>query len=856
MDNRIFNIINQQKISFFVGAGISMIPPSCLPSWWQLNHIILDSLADESHSIVSEVKDLASLIKQREEEGKLPPEFVSEIITNRIGESYFEVLKGLEGDAPNEAHLWLATLAKAGKLKAIITTNFDTLIERAFERMGVPLKVLVDPEDFIEYITNQDFLDEINSPCILVKLHGTASRPKTCVDTLAQRKQGLHPNITRFIDSIGLNTFWIILGYSGADLEADANYLGLRGRADRAPGFVWLHLPESKPLNVVRELSDIYGSDRGIIEYGILPNWLYNFEKIIPTQIKPPEQLILTTDEIQNIKNEKIEKLRFFAHEWANKRGKLESAIILTDIGVQAGYYDKARIILSNMLKDIGENELTSFGFGLIYQELADVAHHFGDNHTALSNYQKSANCFKQANHDDGYYSSLEGVARIQRGFGYYSEAEEALKNYLNYSREIKDEEGEIHALHELGSLYRETGRFNDGLNVHKAAIPIALKLGSEIDRAVSLLGMAMIQSGIGKLQEAETNAKEASDIYSRLGNDGLLSEAYRQLSEIYFNRGDVDESFSLLDQAKEKAERIGDASRTIRAQWIKGNYLMKLGDYSEAVIYLNEAASNAEDLGDIALLVSIIQSVGLVYQMNGNLEKSYEVYQKALGMAEKYELEFKAAGLNNNIGIISELKGQLNEALEYYLKAIEVFQHTGQPESIAQCQGNIGNIYLRLGNLNEALKYYNESYKIFEEIEDIGGILRTKYNMANVIYQLGDIEKAKLFYNDSIELAEQYQQIGLRDNFILNYAGVVFQEENYDEVIRLYEKVFESCLNREDFFLAGMAGYYMGLAYLKKDNKDMAISTIEKSISLWQKLEDVPQQMAEAQQLLDSLSQ
>ena len=57
MDKKILNIINQQKISLFVGAGISMIPPSCLPSWWQLNHIILDSLADESHSVVSEIKE-------------------------------------------------------------------------------------------------------------------------------------------------------------------------------------------------------------------------------------------------------------------------------------------------------------------------------------------------------------------------------------------------------------------------------------------------------------------------------------------------------------------------------------------------------------------------------------------------------------------------------------------------------------------------------------------------------------------------------------------------------------------------------------------------------------------------------
>ena len=141
MDEKVVEILKKRKACFFLGAGISMIPPSCLPSWWQINHAILDALADESIAIVPEVRELASKIKEREEEGRLPPEFVAEIITNRIGKSYFEVLQVLEGDTPNLAHMWLATLAKAGLLKVIITTNFDTLIEKAFQQVGAPLKV-------------------------------------------------------------------------------------------------------------------------------------------------------------------------------------------------------------------------------------------------------------------------------------------------------------------------------------------------------------------------------------------------------------------------------------------------------------------------------------------------------------------------------------------------------------------------------------------------------------------------------------------------------------------------------------------------------------------------------------------
>ena len=128
------------------------------------------------------------------DKGKLPPEFVAELITNRIGESYFEVLQALEGDTPNLVHLWLATLAKAGFIKSIITTNFDTLIERAFQVVGAPLRVFVESIDYEKSEFPDNFTDIAQeSPCNLFKLHGTATKPKTCIDTLAQRKQGLHP---------------------------------------------------------------------------------------------------------------------------------------------------------------------------------------------------------------------------------------------------------------------------------------------------------------------------------------------------------------------------------------------------------------------------------------------------------------------------------------------------------------------------------------------------------------------------------------------------------------------------------------------------------------------------------------
>ncbi|MFX1256479.1 MAG: tetratricopeptide repeat protein [Promethearchaeota archaeon] len=856
MDKKILDFIRQRKVTFFIGAGVSMIPPSCLPSWWQVNHLILNSLADESCSIVPEVKHLTSLIKEREKDEKLPPEFVAEIITDRIGKSYFEVLQGLEGDIPNQVHLWLATLAKAGLLTAIITTNFDTLIEKAFEIIGVPLSVFVDPEDYEKIPSEEDLVFNINTPCMLLKLHGTATQPNTCVDTLAQRKRGLHPNIIRALNILGYQTFWIFLGYSGADIEADASYLGIRARMNNSPGFAWLHLPDKRPLSVVSKLAELYGVERGLIEFDVLPEWLKDLETIIPDQINPPHTLNLSMGEIQKIRDEKMRKIKSHSLNWAKMQGKAVCAIILTDIGMKAAYQGVSRTVLMKLLDGIGDDELSPFGLGLVNLQLGDIAHHFGKNKDALSYYQKASKYFQDVDHAEGFFASLQGIAIIQQNFGYFSEAEKALKDFLEYTLNHNDTEGYIHGLLDMGSLYREMGKLQEGLKIYNDSISLAVQHGLEILHAHALLGLALIENLLGNPENAENHAIEASKIYSRLGDDSFLSETLRELAQIRYKRGDIQEAFKFLEEAKKKAYLVGNNSRMVRAEHVHGVFLQQLGNYADAITILKKASKTAEDLGDFNLILSIWQNIGLTLQMQGNLDEAYEVYQKALINAEKVDLDVKIAGLRNNLGIISEQRGQLNDALKHYLAAEEIFKRTGQLESLAGSQGNIANINFRLGNFQESNQYYEKVLKIFKELEDIGGILRTQYNIANIVYQSGEIEQSKNHYQNAIELAEQYGQIGLRDTFQLNYAGVLFQLEEYSAAIELYKKTYMSSKERKDYYQAGMASYYAGLGLIRVNNQKEAINAIEESISLWKMLEEEPPQVKEARNLLQSLRQ
>lgn len=854
MDLKTLEMLKQGKAVFFIGAGISMIPPSCLPSWWQINHIILDALEKEASSLIPGGTNIVELIKKREEEGKLPPEYVAEIITNRIGDSYFEVLQGLEGESPNEAHLWLAILAKAGLLPAIITTNFDTLVERAFDAVGVPLEVIVDPEEYIEVPKLLENRNPKTSSCLLLKLHGTATRPKTCVDTLAQRKRGMHPNINQALNYLGLSKFWIFLGYSGNDLEADPGYLGIRKRIKNSPGFAWLHLPNQEPLSVVSDLATAYGEDRGIIDIGILPQWFNACSTLLPPKIVIPQFISFTNDEITQMKSQKLNRVLDCARSWASDRSNSTCAILLSDIGNSAGLYDVSNQLVKSILSNSNIVDIDRFNLGIIHSQLGEIEKFHGNYNNALENYQKAADHFNSCSHKDGYISSLGEIALIQANFGEYDKAIAITLDNLKYNQNLSDNEGIVHAYLNLGSLYRENENFNLSKSVYLKAIELAKKNGFEILRANGLLGLGQIENSLPEIDAAEGLFQDAYDIYSRLGDDALVSESLRSIASIYSRKGDLAGALDYLFKALQKADMAGNKSRFVRAQKEIADILLQQGKNEEAISILEEASKTAENLSNVSFLIILWQSIGNIYQNQGDLDLALGFFLKSLEKAKQFGLKVKIAGLENNLGIISEQKGNIDHALEYYCRANAAFHKTHQIEFRAGTLGNIGNIFLRKGDYHKASENYHESLGIFEKLNNVDGIIRTQYNLANAMYYTGEVQASQIYFEKAINSAEKYQQINLRDTFQLNYANVLFGLENYKEAIRMYSQVSNSFSVRKDHYQAGIASYYSGLACIKIQSRDDAIHFLELAISSWNNLDSMPEQKSEVENILHSL--
>jgi hypothetical protein len=160
-------------------------------------------------------------------------EFSQVVADAFAGDTWFDALEALDGERPNINHQVLAELAKQGRLQVVLTTNFDTLAERAMRAVGVSVGVwdaLVDSPPTVAASA-----DEV----LVVKLHGTASRRSTLVDLGSQRRRGLPIDWQDWLQT-ALNGAELLVGFSGADLAIRPDYLRLEAAAPDIVSMRWL----------------------------------------------------------------------------------------------------------------------------------------------------------------------------------------------------------------------------------------------------------------------------------------------------------------------------------------------------------------------------------------------------------------------------------------------------------------------------------------------------------------------------------------------------------------------------------------------------------------------------------------
>jgi SIR2-like domain len=244
----------------FAGAGVSAGAPTSLPGWKPLNAAIFRALRTRLERDLDTENWLAqpeSFLESARNADRFPPDYQAQVIEEMCGERYFRALQALDVDVTNAGHEGIAALTASGAVRAIVTTNFDCLIERALDLRGIAYEAVFDTEGFIRL--RDRLAAGGDGPIPVIKIHGSVSEHLSMIDTLKQRRKGRSRAIEECLDPL-YSGYWLYLGFSAADLETDRDYLGLVSGASRSSGATYVAYPGRRELGAgAQSLMGAYG---------------------------------------------------------------------------------------------------------------------------------------------------------------------------------------------------------------------------------------------------------------------------------------------------------------------------------------------------------------------------------------------------------------------------------------------------------------------------------------------------------------------------------------------------------------------------------------------------------------------
>ena len=203
---------NPGVYALLIGSGVSKA--AGIPTGWEIVLDLIRKVASMERE--KPTSELETWYQQRFGEAPDYSKLLDRLTTTsaermKLLQPYFEPTEEEREQSlkvPTSTHQAIATLAKHGYVRMILTTNFDRLIETALEEAGIVPDVISSDDDL------RGAMPYVHSQCVVVKLHGDYrdTRIKNTVEELANYSQELNKFLDRVFDEFGL----LVCGWSSA----------------------------------------------------------------------------------------------------------------------------------------------------------------------------------------------------------------------------------------------------------------------------------------------------------------------------------------------------------------------------------------------------------------------------------------------------------------------------------------------------------------------------------------------------------------------------------------------------------------------------------------------------------------
>lgn len=625
------------KYTFLIGAGISINPPSNVPSSGKMIENLIEKVVP-----IEEIKFFKSI-------KKIKFEHVIEGIKKYIDKdlNFFDFF--VENNVPNSIHFVLAKLLITDNQKFdLITTNFDCLIEYSLiQLLSKKKRENIDPiilkDDFLKY-NNLNERNSLNNFPIF-KIHGSVRNIIKKIDTkdsLIATFSSLGRNRpagkTFSLEDYKFDVFkklledriLIVLGYSGSDL---LDIIPSLTRNIGMKKIIWIQHVKDENSLIINEIQKINS------------NFSINLDDKVSTQ-----SLLRDMSNRNKCKSYLIK---------TNTQKFVKTFLVnrfLKEIDVESIFPVQEKPICPIIFKNYIENLYESLSILKKYEFAYHLSYKLSLIDDSLRINENALNVSIQMDQPKVYLKILLDRTEFLSNYDRINEAKFILEKFLDdinskkYSINPELEKFlKLMVFRQLSILYRSIGDFNNQMNYLSEAINLVdgmtdfseLRFTLMNDLALAFMKASNIDSGL-RIEYLESALKILKDLIIIAGEKGDLinkAGAFGNIGSIYYQKEEYIEAIRYFKKGLAINKIIGNQRGiAIRLFDIGENYRL-LNESKKALKYLDQSKKIYGELGlndskdSYFTFLSLGYSYMDLYKFN-LARKNFEIVKK---ISEKY---------------------------------------------------------------------------------------------------------------------------------------------------------------------------------------------------------------------------
>lgn len=776
---------------WWVGAGISADCPTCAPTASQLAEQLAKALLKLVRTMPSTVAAQRFLHRKRSHWIRVLSmrssavtgaqtvafEQLVGVLQEQLDKDLALLTLAFDNLEPNANHTFLAQRLAAGDL--VITTNFDSCIERAFNEgfPGRKLTVAFRPEQIVRALQ-----PNILSDATLIKLHGSLRDPNggAAMDSVqgtvkailraAQRgRLGISQPVGRALEATLRNAHVVFAGYSGSD-KMDITPTWRKWRSDST--WTWLVHPRfcGEKLKIdalLRELKRLkcispkcrtrVGTLAGIGKFEVAPSGSRKQSDIdYLSWVK--EQELVDIAPLLVLANLLIEA--GLPRDASDLMANFESAIDDADLRTKCVFYKtlgRAASESSDLprLRRASERLVVSAKQAGLPQELSAAYQHLavhrlelGGLLEALAFVNRSLRISRRTAESEpiGFGHDLNLKASILSEMGRSRLAALTYVQAIEVYERAEDGEAYRMALNNLSLLAESSGRLLTLLLSKRPSLAAELQ-GSDETLSQVIRPQERYRIETTSVARRPLEAHDA-DVQGRAlvrWNPALYADRLCNLAQSAIQRGSYGDGERLLRRAYLQYRHVGALGGMVRCWHVLAIIAYDRGQMRSCLYYLRRGREGIE-AGYVngSMLGSLWQMQALVHLCKGEWHEALD----ALGKAERLK---RLAMEDSELLVISYTRAQVltgmgreARARRGYLMLRSQYEKLGDINGLADVHLQLGNMDLKAGRTSKAYDKFSAALNQYQVCELPLGEWRARFNKAYAATLLKRFDEAR----------------------------------------------------------------------------------------------------------------